>query len=225
MALQVDGQGPLRVPARAGAATLLRSSGRWRAVGDLARGAKRPDAQGPFKQLFTRNVLLVYGTAGSDAEDLANYARARLDAETFWIIGNASFEVVADTRLPRDWRRRNLVLYGNADTHRLWDSVFEDAAPRVTRHGVEIPGGPSFRGEDLACLFVHRGNGGLVGAVAWTGPAGGRLSSRLYYFGSGSGFPDYLVANSSLLTLGQAGILATGFFDNDWRFNPRDTAP
>ncbi len=225
VAVVIDGGAPIRVPRSDQGATFMRRGGAWTRVAALPQGAKRPDAQGPFKQLFSRRVLLVHGTAGTAEEDAANYARARLDAEAFWVIGNASFEVVADTRLPRDWRERNLVLYGNSETHRLWDRVFDDGAPRVTRTSVEIPGRAPMHGDDLACLFVRGGNGGLVGAVSGTGLTGMRLSSRLYYFGSGSGFPDFLVVDASMLRQGLPGILAAGFFDNAWRYNPADTAP
>ncbi len=52
--------------------------------------------------------------------------------------------------------------------------------------------------------------------VAGTGLVGLRLTERLPIFTSGVGIPDLVVVSSDLLTKGEAGLVAAGFFGPDW---------
>ena len=62
----------------------------------------------------------------------------------------------------------------------------------------------------------------LVGVVAGSGMPGLRLTERLPYFQSGGGFPDFLVLRPEMLTEGNAGIRAAGFFGADWEVTTGD---
>jgi hypothetical protein len=55
-----------------------------------------------------------------------------------------------------------------------------------------------------------------VAVVAGTGLTGLRLTNRLPYFLSGTGYPDCLVIGPEVLATGTEGIIAAGYFGNDW---------
>jgi hypothetical protein len=52
--------------------------------------------------------------------------------------------------------------------------------------------------------------------VSGSGLPGLRLTERLPYFVSGTGFPDCLVLGAETLTKGAEGVRVAGFFGNDW---------
>ncbi|CEK13160.1 hypothetical protein CWRG_00388 [Chthonomonas calidirosea] len=59
--------------------------------------------------------------------------------------------------------------------------------------------------------------GGLSVAVfAATGSVGLRLLQRLPVFLSGVAWPDATVLSAQMLTEGLRGVLAAGYFGNDW---------
>jgi hypothetical protein len=74
-------------------------------------------------------------------------------------------------------------------------------------------------GKGLAALFVYpRADGSaLVGAFADTGAAGTRLLTTIPVFVSGVGLPDYALFGPDILTQGDGGVLAAGWFDHSWR--------
>ena len=210
---------------------LVRKNETWQVAtrsdcGWLGDGRK-PQRGGPFKHVFDNRVQLVYGTHGTDEENTWALAKARYDAETFWYRGNGSFDVIAD----RDFdaladTNRNVVLYGNTDTNSAWNELFADCPVQVAPSEVTI-GDRSITGDDLAVLAIHPrpfSRKALVGIVAGTGPAGMRLTDRLPYFVSGVAYPDWTVLSPRMLTEGSAGVRATGFFGNDWRLDPNQTA-
>lgn len=198
---------------------------------------KTPEISGPFKRAFDRGFVLVYGTAGDEREDAELLARARCDAQSWWYRGNGSTRVVRDV----DFVERglgawifglqledfvpNVVLYGNADTNAAWSKVLGDE-PIVARRGAMRVGTAEWKGDDLTAVFVRprRDAKGriiaLVGAFADSGVRGARLGYALSPFGSGVGYPDYAVFDSSILTKGDGGVLAAGFFDHEWRLVP-----
>jgi pimeloyl-ACP methyl ester carboxylesterase len=181
---------------------------------------------GPFKMGLNNHMASVYGTAGSAAENAALYAKARYDAELWWVRGNGSVDVIADSEFdPVRDPDRNVILYGNADTNRLWTTLVGDAPILTTRTGITV-GGHEFVGDELACLFVRPRKGSdtaLVGVVAGTGLTGIRLTNRIGYLMSGVGLPDWCVIGPEVLKQGIRGARAAGYFANDWTISPTDT--
>jgi hypothetical protein len=51
-----------------------------------------------------------------------------------------------------------------------------------------------------------------------------RLTDRLPYFVSGVGYPDCAVFGPDTLRKGSEGIIAAGFFGNDWSIENGDFA-
>ncbi len=215
--IELDGQ-TLRVDEPQQPLHLARTDGRW-SIAPPPVGGKGPQRYGPFKDAFRNRMLFVYSTKGTPEENAWSYAKARFDAETFRYRGNGSIDLVPDDRFDAGATAdRNVIVYGNADTNGAWSTLLADSPVQVRRGGVSI-GDREEKGADLACLFVRPRRGSdraLVGVVAGTGPAGMRLTDRLPYFVSGVGVPDCVVLDSTMLTQGEPGIRAAGFFGPDW---------
>jgi poly(3-hydroxybutyrate) depolymerase len=218
--VELDGQklGALPWPGKEARLWLQRVGGKWAATARPASGLKGPHRYGPFKEVFRNEVVFVYGTHGSAAENAWAFARARLDAEMFWYRGNASVDVVADRDFdPARQRDRNVVLYGHSQSNGAWKGLLGASPVQVRRGRLEV-GGWSEKG-DRACLFVRPRPGSdraLVGVVSGTTLPGMRLTDRLGYFVSGIGYPDCLVLSPEVLTQGHAGVCLAGFFGLDW---------
>ncbi len=228
--LELDGQtlAALAWPAD-GKLHLSRSFGEWRvdSAGQAPTGRKNPARGGPFKQVFDRRVQLVYGTGGTLDENAWARAKARYDAETFWVRGNGSFDVLADREFRADTEHdRNVVLYGNADTNSAWQALWGNCPLQVDRSGVRLAG-RACRSPDIAVLALQPRPGStaaLVGIVSGSGLPGMRLTERLPVFLSGVAYPDWILLDTEVLRDGVAGVRAAGFWDQDWQYDERQSA-
>ena len=225
--LQIDGQTLADVawPVSGGRLWLSRNGEKWAVAMAAAPSQKGPHRYGPFKNAFRNQVLLVYGTNGTDEENARLFAKARYDSEAFWYRGNASLEVCSDKEFdPAKNNNRNVILYGNADNNGAWGALLGDSPVQVKRGVVRI-GDRTIEGDDLACLFLRPRSGNdraLVGVVSGSGVPGIRLTERIPYFVSGVGVPDCIVLGSDSLTRGGDGVRAAGFFGTDWKVESGD---
>lgn len=195
----------------------------WTRRAERPRG-KSPEQCGPFKRAFGNRFVLVFGTSGNDDEDRELYARARHDQQAWWYRANATARLVSDVEFLREgFRGRNVIVYGNRDTNAAWAKLFLDG-PFDARRGELRLGDATWKGDDLGAVVVRpRGDDvvGLVGAFADTGPRGSRLGYALAPFTSGVGYPDYALYSSAILSSGDGGVLATGWFDAGWRLDAK----
>ncbi|MFI4882281.1 MAG: alpha/beta hydrolase, partial [Phycisphaerales bacterium JB064] len=158
---------------------------------------------------------------GTDEENAWALAKARYDADTWQYRANGSVDVVPDTAFDLDDAQnadRNVIVYGCADSHRLWDALLGDAPVRVGR-GRVVVGDRVLERDDLAAHFVYPRAGSetaLVGVVAGSGDVGRRLADEARYFISGVGYPDWLITSSAMLEEGLEGVIGAGFFGVDW---------
>ena len=190
------------------------------------KGAHRA---GPFKHAFNNNMAFVYATGGTPEENTWALAKARYDADTWQYRANGSVDVLPDTAFdladPSN-ANRNVILYGCADSHRLWHQLLADAPVRIAR-GTATVGDRTLERDDLAAFFTHPRAGSdtaLVGVVAGTGAAGRRLADEPRYFISGVGYPDWMLMTPEVLEAGLPGIVGAGFFDSDWSIDPDHSA-
>jgi len=188
---------------------------------------KGPHRSGPFKEAFRHRVQLVYGTRGTPEENAWQQAKARYDAEVFWVRGNASVDVLADVDFDAAAEPdRNVVLYGHAESNVAWKALLANCPLQVTRERVQV-GDRSIDGADLSVLAIYPRPGSdraLVGVVSGTGPAGLRLTERLPYFVSGVAYPDWIVIGAEMLQSGVGGVRGAGFFGNDWQVDSEQSA-
>lgn len=203
----------------------VRDGENWKPVGPLPASHKGPHRNGPFKEAFQHRMQFVYGTVGNRKENAWAFAKARYDAEQFWYRGNGSIDVIADREFdPSREPDRAVILYGNADTNGAWEALLGESPVQVKRGEVRV-GERVMRGGDMACLFLRPrrdSDTACVAAVSGSGLPGMRLTDRMPYFRSGTGFPDCLVVGTETLTDtgegmgGMGGVRAAGFFGNDW---------
>lgn len=226
--LHIDGQEIVAPNASGTASIFLKSTaGAWSLATQPSRTEKGPGRSGPFKEAFSHRFILVYGTHGSSEENAWAFARARYDAETFWYRGNGSPDVVSDRDFDiRNGVDRSVILYGNEDINRAWQAAFAQCPVRLRRGSLQI--GPNrFQREDLALLFCYPKPGSAVAYVAGvggTGIVGCKLTDRAPYFVSGVGYPDVMAWTPEALTQGMDGVVAAGYFGNDWSVDRGDIA-
>jgi len=201
----------------------LTAEGWGRVAGPVA--GKSPDACGPFKRAFDRRFVLVFGTSGDVNEDRELFERARHDHLTWWYRANATPRLVSDVQFVAEgFNGRNVILYGNRDTNAAWAKLCRADGPVDARRGTLRLGAKTWKGDDLGAVFVlpRADDGvGLVGAFADTGPRGTRLGYTLAPFVSGVGYPDYAVFSSAILSSGDGGVLAAGWFDRNWGYDAK----
>jgi hypothetical protein len=195
----------------------------WLARDDTWRPTTAPDPRrkGPhrcsgFRTAFGHRVQLVYATGGTPEENAWALARARYDAEHLWYQGNASLDVLPDTLYdPSAEPHRNVILYGNADTHFHWRALWPHGDVTVSRGGV-VAGGATITGEGAGLLAARPRPGSdtaTVGIVGGSGLAGCRLTDRRPYLTPGVAYPDVTV----LRDLGDGRVVAgAGFFGPAW---------
>jgi poly(3-hydroxybutyrate) depolymerase len=202
---------------------------RWLPFGDVLSGAgpgpvppsdKKPARGGPFKNAFAHGFVAVVGTQGDDQADALIMAKARYDAEQWWVRGNGRFEILLDRAFdPKEYAGRNVVLYGNHDHNSAWD-VLLGANPPVDVRGGSFKGPvATHSGDDVAAFFVRPRadcDQGQVGVIAATGELGWRAAMRTPVFVAGVGFPDLVAFRASMLRDGSQAIVEAGYFGNDW---------
>ncbi|MEQ1895037.1 MAG: prolyl oligopeptidase family serine peptidase, partial [Planctomycetota bacterium] len=223
--LALDGQ---VVPRGLGASSLafLRRDGQWEPCpAGVPAGEKSPAASGPLKRAFASDFVLVVPTKGSAAENAASLARARFDQEQWSYRGNGDAEIVTDADfLALDSRQRNAILYGNRDTNAAWSKVVPAGFPLVLARGVAASGDQRFEGDDLGLLAVGPradAPGQLFALLGSSGVPADRVASTLALFVSGVGYPDYVVFGADVLTQGDGGVRAAGFFDAAWKLQAK----
>jgi dienelactone hydrolase len=196
-----------------------RADNKWVPGRAASLSQKGPHRYGPFKEAFGNHMIFVYATKGAADENAWAYAKARFDAETWWYRGNGSVDVVPDSAFDaRKDRDRGVVLYGNADNNSAWAGLLAQSPVQVRRGVVKI-GAREQRGEDLVCLFCRPRPGSdraSVAVISGSGIAGLKLTDRVPYFMAGVAYPDCTVFGVETLAKGNDGVLAAGFFGNDW---------
>jgi len=200
--------------------------------GGLTLGEKTPGFSGPFKRAFDHDFELVYGTHGNADENRELFERARSDLEAWWYRANGTPRLESDEQYEQSHSKKalpnNVILYGNADTNSAWTRLFGDDGPIQAKRGSLKLGDHEWKGDDLAAVFVRPrridaqhtdARAFLVGAFADTGVRGARLGYELAPFTSGVGYPDYALFNSEVLSKGDGGVLAAGWFDHAWKLD------
>jgi len=195
------------------------STGAWHATMHTD-GEKNAGRSGPFKQAFTNRFVLVYGTAGDDAENRELLEKARYDSEVWAYRANGDANLMSDEQfLAGGFTDRNVILYGNADTNKAWSAVFDDDCPIVAKRGVMTVNGTKHEGV-VAAAFVRPRKGSDVALAAAFADTGAR-ATRLFYsfpvFASGVGIPDYVVFGPGFLHEFDGDVRAAGWFDWAWK--------
>jgi len=164
--------------------------------------------------------------------------RAQQLAQEWRYRANGQVSIVDDDDYLRRPPQGNPILLGNADCNSAWTTLLPgkgepirwSSAPwpddwraqaavggdLVVTQGAVRLGDRLWEGDDVAAVFVRPRPGGLVGALGFSGVRAVRESYVLSPFVSGVGLPDYAVFNSRVLSEGDGGVLAAGWFNNLW---------
>lgn len=192
----------------------------WSKIAKPGADQKGPQRYGMFKEAFRNNMIFVYATGGTKAENAWAYQKARFDAETFWYRGNGSIDVISDEEfLQKGAADRNIILYGHSEMNKAWDNLLQASPIQVKRGQVSLDS-RIISGDNLAVNFIFPRKDEIntsVGIVAGTGMPGMITAYPNRYFVSGSGYPDFMVFSSQMLKNGLDGVEAAGFFDRDWK--------
>lgn len=211
---------------------LENENGQWRVTSEPSPNDKGPARYGTFKDAFRHDMIFVYGTHGTKAENKWAFDKARFDAEYFWYQGNGSVDIVSDKEFsPNVGPNRNVILYGNEKTNSAWNEVLDNSPVKVTRDEL-IFGGKIMKGRNIACFMVRPRKGSStasVGIVSGTGLDGMRLTCIVPYLQPWFSLPDVTVFDTSIFPdykegmkkegragFGKRGVKIAGFFGLDW---------
>jgi poly(3-hydroxybutyrate) depolymerase len=225
VAIEINGRRtgrPVALPARV---TFHRTAGGWApGTGRAGRPEKHRDAYGPCRQALMAPFALVYGTADTALADDLRFA-ATQEALRWWLVGNGTCEVLADSEATGDAvRGRNLVLYGGPDANTVTRRLAARLPIRTEQGELTLAG--RRLGTDLAAMFVFpdpAAPGRLVLVRMGTDAEHTRLAGFWGLLHSGAGIPDFVIFDRSVRRLGWGGVRAAGHFDPDWQVDPAST--
>lgn len=195
----------------------------WNAVSEIPSVQKNSNRYGGFKNAFDNNMVFVYPTKGTKAQNEWYENKARFDAETFYYRGNGTVDVIPDTEYNyAKYPNRNVVLFGNSNNNSAWSKLLKNSPIQVTNNEIRISGknGETLKGNDLATYFVYpnpNSKTALVGVVAGTGEVGMKATSPNNYISGITGFPDVMIYKADALKNGLEDVLVAGYFDNEWK--------
>ncbi|MBD2701818.1 prolyl oligopeptidase family serine peptidase [Spirosoma sp. BT702] len=205
---------------------LARKNG-WEVGTKPALTQKGPHRSGTFKEPFANRMVFVYGTSGTADENNWAYNKARYDAETWYYRGNGAVDMVTDKEfLAGQYVDRGVILYGNSTTNRAWSKLLANCPIQASRDVLTI-GSDRHMGSNIGAYFVWPRPDSPTASVAvitGTGLTGLKATDANQYFAGGSGFPDFMIFDVSMLQDGVKGIRQAGFFDNNWALSNEQTA-
>ena len=205
---------------------LAKQADDWAITNKPGLEQKGPHRYGTFKEAFNNRMVFVYSTQGTKEENACSYDKAKYDAESWYYRGNGAVDIIADREFTTaNYKGRNIIIYGNANTNAAWNMLLKNAPIQVTKNMIKA-GDKTYSGDDLATYFVWPQTDGVtsIGVVAGTGVKGMNATFANQYFAGGSGFPDFMIFTLSMLNEGASQIKLAGFFDNNWKLVPGEFA-
>ncbi len=199
---------------------LMKQDQQWKIVASPGMKVKGPHRYGTFKDGFNKNMVYVYGTKGTAAENSWNLNKARYDAETWYYRGNGALDIISDVEYSKaKYSGRNVVLIGNSNTNAAWKTLLADCPLQVGK-GKITAGKKQWSGDDLGAYFIWPIAGtpsNTVAVITGSGIKGMQAVNANQYFAGGSGFPDIMIYRLDMLNKGIEGVEYAGFYDNDWK--------
>jgi len=182
---------------------------------------RNPHNYGPISQILHGPILLVYGTTGTLQETANRLEAAVFISNWLWYQGRYSIPIVADTQLPNDAQNYNLILLGGPITNAI-TRQFAAILPVLYNGRIFTIGKRIFNEPNTGIVFLAPwGSERLIAVLSGTDEDGFKKSFAMLPFKSATTLPDYAVAGPSWGWAGNGGLLAAGFWDNNWEFNPQ----
>jgi hypothetical protein len=205
---------------------LLKTDKQWIVTTQPDSWEKGPQRYGTFKDAFNHNMVFVYGTTGTKAENEWSVAKARFDAETWYYRGNGAVDIIADKDYAVDkYKDRGVILFGNKNTNSAWSILLSDCPIQVERNKITA-GAKSWQGDDLAAYLVWPIRHSAIASVAVIGGSGVKgmqAASANQYFAGASGFPDFMIYGLKMLQVGAPELKMAGFYDYNWQLSEEES--
>lgn len=214
------------------------SNGVWSQLpAEIADDQKKPGVSGPFGDLFYGPTVIVYGTAGSDAETNFNQLMARgmprfyrrynggvhrggitgdnefefptiSDEEALTLLGSGTPMTSQEITVDKDLlERANFFLIGNRGSNRLLATLSEGIPLDVGEASLTLAG-KQYKGERVACLAILPHPDGNRYVAVLAGCQPDAITWASHL--NLQLLPDYFVFDGGK-------TLEWGFFDNHWR--------
>jgi dienelactone hydrolase len=191
----------------------------WAITSKPSLKEKGPHRNGGFKDAFKNNVVFVFGTNGTKAENEWYYNKARFDAETFWYRANGNIELIRDVDFnPEKYPNQNVIIYGNENNNTAWKKILSGSPIQVKNNEVHF-GNNILKGSQWGLYFiVPRKDSDIasIGVVTATGTKGMKAVYANHYLVNETSFPDVLLFDNQVLIQGISTVKCAGFFGNDW---------
>ena len=220
VAVELDGQTITSIASNNSPLVLLKFEDKWiknSIAPDAEKGEKR---NGGFKEAFQHNMVFVYGTRGTKAENEWMLNKARYDAETWYYRGNGAIEMIADVEFDAEkYAGRGIILFGNMSINSVAADLLKDCPVQI-KAGTASIGADTLRGDNLGSyhLWPNSSNGfSSIALIGGTGLKGMHAAEANQYFAGGSGFPDFMIFSLDMLEKGETAVKATGYFNNKWQ--------
>ena len=205
---------------------LLKTGKQWMLTAQPDSWQKGPQRYGTFKDAFNHNMIFVYGTTGTAAENAWSLSKARFDAETWYYRGNGAVDMIADKDFTIDkYKDRGVILFGNKSSNSAWGALLGDCPIQVDRNKITA-GAKSWQGDDLAAYFIWPIRSSAIASVAvisGSGVKGMQAASANQYFAGASGFPDFMIYGLKLLQNGAPELKMAGFYDYNWQLSEEES--
>lgn len=180
---------------------------------------KRKGLCGPAEDVFNTSFILVRGTAGTDAEDLAIAEKVGTWAEEWDKFADGEPRVCTDEELSHgEIERSNLVLFGTPDTNAVIARIADRLPVQIGDHSYTVMG-RTFEGDELGLVLCYPNPLQPDRYVLiYSGKLYGR---RLSINHKHDMLPDFLIFDSTKFTVGEteANVFG-GWFDVDWQPKP-----
>jgi pimeloyl-ACP methyl ester carboxylesterase len=177
---------------------------------------------GPIKKDYFSPFILIYGTQGDSDSTEINLHHARVEAQNWWFRGNGHVEIIPDIELNSEIiHRYNLILFGGPETNAVTAKIMKDL-PISIKNDRLIIDGQEIEKDDVAFQMVYPNPLNpekYVVIKGGTSPKAEELAGLFNVIYSGSGLPDFLIYDETVKEKGWAAIIATGFFDVNWKFD------
>lgn len=180
-----------------------------------------PSNYGPLEQVLRAPITIIYGTLDSLAPvrlDLAIYM-----ANSLYYQSRYSIQVISDVVAP-SVAITNAILIGGPESNSYAKSVQARFPVTFDSNSFQI-GSRSFSSAATGIAFLAPftpagGNASLCAVLEGTDATGLLKAIQLFPMLSTITTPDYAVAGPLWGTTGGAGLLALGFWNNMWQYDP-----
>eukprot|EP01125_Pyxidicula_operculata_P009720 TRINITY_DN318_c2_g1_i1.p1 TRINITY_DN318_c2_g1~~TRINITY_DN318_c2_g1_i1.p1 ORF type:complete len:777 (+),score=119.56 TRINITY_DN318_c2_g1_i1:180-2510(+) len=181
---------------------------------------KHPLNYGPTFQVWEAPIVLVYGTAGDENETKLTRSYARNIANIMWYRGRFNIQIYSDINLPNNIKFQNIITIGDPTLNYFTRSIANNLPVKFYGKFPSI-NGQIFSSKSTGITFLSPGlsRNNVIVVLAGTDNKGLKKAFDLLPIASAITMPDYAIAGPDWGWAGSSGLLAVGFWDNNWNYS------